>query len=172
MDKLNSSIPFFHVQEDFLIHVPRQRTKTKRFGDMDEILDLTSDDSDEETKTKPPPAASNKKPKEKREPSQRPPKKQVQCGWTRLECFRVEKGLLTFGWVTLYRPYAYDVIISLRPHFGGIGLRVNAVVSDVPAADHKRVQGNGFIPQHGSAMTSMHKVYNIKIHLSHPQSRK
>ena len=100
MDKLNSLIPFFRVQEDFLIHVPRQRTKTKRFGDMDEILDLTSDDSDEETKTKPPPAASNKKPKEKREPSQRPPKKQVQCGWTRLECFRVEKGLLTFGWAT------------------------------------------------------------------------
>ena len=35
----------------------------------------------------------------------------------------------------------------------------NAVVRDVPAADHKRVQGNGFCPQHGGAMTSMHKVY-------------
>ena len=52
------------------------------------------------------------------------------------------------------------VIISLRPHLEDIGLCVNAVVSDVPAADHKRVQGNnGFCPQHGGMMTSMHKVY-------------
>ena len=59
------------------------------------------------------------------------------------------------------RPYAYDVIISLRHHLGDIhvGLRVNAVVRDLPAADHKRVQGNGFCPQHGGAMTSVHKVY-------------
>ena len=48
----------------------------------------------------------------------------------------------------------------MRPHLGDIGLRINAVVSDVPAADHKRVQGNGFYPQHGGAMTSIHKVYN------------
>ena len=27
------------------------------------------------------------------------------------------------------------------------------------AADHKHVQSNGFDPQHGGAMTSMHKVY-------------
>ena len=32
----------------------------------------------------------------------------------------------------------HDVIISLHPHLGDIGLHVNAVVSDVPAADHKR----------------------------------
>ena len=45
------------------------------------------------------------------------------------------------------RPHAYDVIISLRSHLGDIGLRVNAVVSDVPAADHKHVQGNiGLLP--------------------------
>ena len=43
-----------------------------------------------------------------------------------------------------YRPYAYDVIISLRPLLGNIGLHVNAIVSDVPAADHKHIQGNGF----------------------------
>ena len=40
-----------------------------------------------------------------------------------------------------------------------VGLRVNVVVSDVPAADHKRVQDNGFCPQHGGTMMSMHKVY-------------
>ena len=48
-----------------------------------------------------------------------------------------------------YRPHAYDVIISFHPHLGAIGLRLNPVVSDVPAADHKRVQGIGFYPQHG-----------------------
>ena len=57
-------------------------------------------------------------------------------------------------------PYAYDVIISLRPPLGGIhvGLHINAVVRNVPVADHKRVQSNGLYPQHGGAMTSMHKV--------------
>ena len=56
------------------------------------------------------------------------------------------------------RPYAYDVTISLHPHLGDLGLRVNAVVGDVPAADHKRLQDNGFVPQHGGTMTSMHEV--------------
>ena len=68
------------------------------------------------------------------------------------------KNLLLL-WIVLNRHHAYDIIISLRPHLGAIGLRVYAVVSDVPAADHKRVQGNGFVPQHDGAMTSMHKVY-------------
>ncbi|XP_041454100.1 chromodomain-helicase-DNA-binding protein 8-like isoform X2 [Lytechinus variegatus] len=84
-------------KEDFIIDVPRQRTKTKRFGGMDEVLDMTSDESEDERPTKPQ-TNTTKKTKEKREPSQRPPKKQMPCGWTRLECFRVEKGLLTFGW--------------------------------------------------------------------------
>ena len=44
--------------------------------------------------------------------------------------------------------------------WGLIGLRVNAVVRNVPVADHKRVQSNGLYPQHGGMMTSMHdKVY-------------
>ena len=57
------------------------------------------------------------------------------------------------------RPYAYDVIILLRPPLGYIGLRVNTVVRNVPVVDHKRVQSNGLNPQHGGAMTSMHKIY-------------
>ena len=73
-----------------------------------------------------------------------------QLSWQQLEfCFLIG-----------YRPYAYDIIITLGPHLEDIGLRVIAVVSDVPAADHKRVQGNGFVPQHGSAM-SVHKICNI-----------
>ena len=61
--------------------------------------------------------------------------------------------------ITTYRPYAYDVIISLRPHLGDIGLSVNAVVRDVPAADHKCVQGNVFCPRHAGEVTSVYKVY-------------
>ena len=58
------------------------------------------------------------------------------------------------------RPYAYDVIISLRPHFGDIGLHVNAGVGDVPATDHKRVQDSGFCPQHGS-IRSIHLLLSM-----------
>ena len=58
----------------------------------------------------------------------------------------------------LYRPYAYDVIISWRPPppppLGLIGLRVNALLRSVPLADHKRVQS--FDSQHGAGMTTMH----------------
>ena len=43
--------------------------------------------------------------------------------------------------------------------WGTIGSRVNTFVRDMPGADHKRVQGNSLYPQHGAAMTSMHKVY-------------
>ena len=56
----------------------------------------------------------------------------------------------------------------MAPSLGGqysIGLRVKAVVRKVPVrvvADHKRVQSNGFDPQHSGAMTSMHKVYSAK----------
>ena len=65
---------------------------------------------------------------------------------------------MIFPWKN--RPYVYDVIILLHPHFGDIGLCVNTVVSDVPAADHKHEQGNyGFVPQHGGTMMSMHKAY-------------
>ena len=78
-------------------------------------------------------------------------------------CMRAVMAKWTRQWTSSnrsqYRPYAYDIIISLRPHLGDIELPVNAVVSNVPAADHKRVQGNGFCPQHGGAVTSMHRVY-------------
>ena len=58
--------------------------------------------------------------------------------------------------------HIYDVMISFRPPLGDIGLhvRVNAVVRNVPVADHKRIQSNGLYPQHGGTMTSMHKIYN------------
>uniref|UniRef100_A0ABM0GXF5 Chromodomain-helicase-DNA-binding protein 7-like n=1 Tax=Saccoglossus kowalevskii TaxID=10224 RepID=A0ABM0GXF5_SACKO len=61
-----------------IIHEPRRRKQTRRFGNLDEVLDFTSEsDSEEEAKVS---------------------KKQLQTGWTRVECFRVEKGLLTYGW--------------------------------------------------------------------------
>lgn len=57
---------------------PRQRKQTRRYGGND-MTELSS--SDEEVAPK----------------EEKPSKKQLQSGWTRLECFRVEKGLLTFG---------------------------------------------------------------------------
>ena len=80
-----------------------------------------------------------------------------------ISSFENQKGINDFIEFVLHgsrRPYAYDVIISLRPPLGGIGLRVNAVVRNVPFADHKRIQNNGLYPQHGGAMMSMHKVYS------------
>nr|XP_054750746.1 uncharacterized protein LOC129256610 [Lytechinus pictus] len=76
--------------------------KTNCFGGMDEVLDMTSDESEAERPTKPQTNTTTRRPK-KREPSLRPPKKQMPCGWTRLECFRVEKGVLTFGHMTRLR---------------------------------------------------------------------
>ena len=61
------------------------------------------------------------------------------------------------------RPYAYDVIISLRPPVGDYRITRESSCqrcARLPAADHKRVQGNGFVHQLGSTMMSMHKVYS------------
>lgn len=66
-------------KEDKIIMAPRQRKQTRRYGGND-MTELSS--SDEEVAPK----------------EEKPSKKQLQSGWTRLECFRVEKGLLTFGW--------------------------------------------------------------------------
>ena len=43
-----------------------------------------------------------------------------------------------------------------------MGLRVNAVVRNVPVTDHKRVQSNGLYPQHDGLMTPMHNVYGSR----------
>ena len=47
----------------------------------------------------------------------------------------------------------------MAPSLGVNVITRKAVVRNVPVADHERVQGNGFDPQHGCAQTSMHKVY-------------
>ncbi|PIK44556.1 putative chromodomain-helicase-DNA-binding protein 8-like isoform X3 [Apostichopus japonicus] len=67
-------------REEKIIMAPRQRKQTRRYGGND-MMELSSSEEDEVA------------PKE-----EKPSKKQLQSGWTRLECFRVEKGLLTFGW--------------------------------------------------------------------------
>ena len=62
----------------------------------------------------------------------------------------------------------------IAPSLGGIGLRVNEVVSDVPAADHKRIQGNGFVPQHGSRddVNAIKSIISKYICLTHKAGKK
>ena len=74
---------------------------------------------------------------------------------------KIKQVPYAYIWHLTNRPYAYDVMpfeeTEVRRRWGGggsIGLRVKAVVRNMPVADHKRVQGSGFDPQHGSAMTN------------------
>ena len=109
------SIPLLFYQENMVIDLPRQRKQTKRYGNMD-MVELTSSSSDSDQdgekdaggdEKKPPTTTKKssegggggKKGGKKKEPqvAEKPSKKQLQSGWTRLECFRVEKGLLTYG---------------------------------------------------------------------------
>ncbi|XP_038070305.1 chromodomain-helicase-DNA-binding protein 8-like isoform X2 [Patiria miniata] len=103
-------------KESHVINEPRKRKQTRRFGNMDEMVEFTSndDDSDDETPAAPPkkstqhkghkgastsggPSSGGPAPVVAMKPM-KPCKSQLQSGWTRLECFRVEKGLLTYGW--------------------------------------------------------------------------
>ena len=61
-----------------------------------------------------------------------------------------------------------SIIIYDLMYMGVNRITVNAVIRNVPVADHKRVQSNGLFSQHGSVMTSMHKVYyhvHEKVHV-------
>ena len=74
---------------------------------------------------------------------------------------------------TLYKEIWYNKLFSAAPidlhmtsslgvlPWGCIGLRVNAVVRNVPVADHKHVQSNGLYPQLGGVLISVHKIYEF-----------
>lgn len=91
----------FDTQEEKIIMAPRQRKQTRRYGGND-MMELSSSEEDEVA------------PKE-----EKPSKKQLQSGWTRLECFRVEKGLLTFGWEQNVKN-DYSVVLPLWYLFNGL----------------------------------------------------
>ena len=85
-----------------IIDAPRKRKQTSRYGNMD-MVNLSDTDSELDEKEGGGEkggggggGGSGGTSKQPREP-EKPSKKQLQSGWTRLECFRVEKGLLTYG---------------------------------------------------------------------------
>ena len=93
-----------------MINEPRKRKQTRRFGNLDEMVEFTSNDEDsDEDQPAPPKKAEQKGHKASSSAAAtagapavamkmvKPCKSQLQSGWTRLECFRVEKGLLTYG---------------------------------------------------------------------------
>ncbi|KAK3733995.1 hypothetical protein QZH41_009861 [Actinostola sp. cb2023] len=72
--KADLDMDYINNKDDRIIDVPRQRKQTKRYGNEDGDFEL-SDLEDEEEVIVPRRAA-----------------------WTRVECFRVEKNLLIYGW--------------------------------------------------------------------------
>ncbi|EDV21179.1 uncharacterized protein TRIADDRAFT_30634 [Trichoplax adhaerens] len=72
--KANLDMDDSKSKEGLILNEPRQRRQTKRYGTDDTIYDISDEDLDPDYT----------------------PKKQV--GWSRVECFRVEKYLLIYGW--------------------------------------------------------------------------
>ncbi|XP_022082169.1 chromodomain-helicase-DNA-binding protein 8-like [Acanthaster planci] len=113
--KAELDIEALKKRDSHVITEPRKRTQTRRFGNMDEMVEFTSndEDSDDDQLTAPPKKTMHRKGHKGSTASggasslatpvvamkpMKPCKNQLQSGWTRLECFRVEKGLLTYGW--------------------------------------------------------------------------
>ncbi|XP_071784653.1 chromodomain-helicase-DNA-binding protein 9-like [Asterias amurensis] len=98
-------------RESHVINEPRKRKQTRRFGNLDEMVEFTSNDEDSDDEQPAPPKKAEQKGHKASSSATatagapavaikmvKPCKSQLQSGWTRLECFRVEKGLLTYGW--------------------------------------------------------------------------
>lgn len=68
---------FLFVQDNRIIDAPRQRKQTKRYGNEDGDFELSDLDLEEDEEAPLPRRSS----------------------WTRVECFRVEKNLLIYGYV-------------------------------------------------------------------------
>lgn len=68
---------FFFKQDNRIIDAPRQRKQTKRYGNEDGDFELSDLDLEEDEEAPLPRRSS----------------------WTRVECFRVEKNLLIYGYV-------------------------------------------------------------------------
>ncbi|XP_067128566.1 LOW QUALITY PROTEIN: chromodomain-helicase-DNA-binding protein 7-like [Centruroides vittatus] len=111
--KANLDVDELKNRNDLIIQEPRRRTQTRRFGADDHMLDLSelesSDDDDESISTRTRGArgrGSRTGPTRGRgSRNRRLFDREIDDGfdeatgnWSRGECFKVEKGLLTFGW--------------------------------------------------------------------------
>uniref|UniRef100_T1J482 DNA helicase n=1 Tax=Strigamia maritima TaxID=126957 RepID=T1J482_STRMM len=102
--KADIDLDEMNAKNDLIVHEPRRRVQTRRFGNEDGVLELSeiesSDDDDSITSSR---TGRNLK-KSRRSRRRRDDRDDdMDCYgsmgmWTRSECFKVEKGLLTFGW--------------------------------------------------------------------------
>ncbi|KPM07329.1 Kismet-like protein, partial [Sarcoptes scabiei] len=107
--KANFDVDELKNRNELIVQEPRRRTQTKRFGADDAVLDIsdldTSTDEEEaismRTRGSRNRVSSSKKRRKGRiyDPEgDEDYAHEIGFGWTRSEFFKVEKGLLTFGW--------------------------------------------------------------------------
>lgn len=107
--KANFDLDELKNRNELIVQEPRRRTQTKRFGADDAMLDIseldTSTDEEEaismRTRGSRSRCVSSKKRRRGRNydpENDEDYAQEIGFGWTRSEFFKVEKGLLTFGW--------------------------------------------------------------------------
>ena len=105
--KANFDLDELKNRNELIVQEPRRRTQTKRFGADDAVLDIseldTSTDEEEAISMRTRGGRARVTKKRKRGRNYDPENdedyaQEIGFGWTRSEFFKVEKGLLTFGW--------------------------------------------------------------------------
>lgn len=105
--KANFDVDELKNRNELIVQEPRRRTQTKRFGADDAVLDISELDTstdEEEAISMRTRGSKNRVSKKKRKGRFYDPEhdedyaQEIGFGWTRSEFFKVEKGLLTFGW--------------------------------------------------------------------------
>ncbi|KAJ6220331.1 hypothetical protein RDWZM_006143 [Blomia tropicalis] len=105
--KANFDIDELKNRNELIVQEPRRRTQTKRFGADDavmEISDLDTSTDEEEAISMRTRGSRNRPLKKRRKGRNYDPEhdedyaQEIGFGWNRSEFFRVEKGLLTYGW--------------------------------------------------------------------------
>jgi len=111
--KANFDVDELKGRNDLIVQEPRRRTQTKRFGADDALVDMSelesSDEDEDSVSTRTRGGARGRMPKGKKGKKgrgggydrERDEDYMGEFGpgnWSRAECFKVEKGLLTFGW--------------------------------------------------------------------------
>ena len=110
--KANLDVDELKGRNELIVQEPRRRTQTKRFGADDSVLDMSeleSSDEDDDSvsmrtrggRCRLPKGKKNRKGRGGGYERERDEDYLQEFGpgnWTRAECYKVEKGLLTFGW--------------------------------------------------------------------------
>jgi chromodomain-helicase-DNA-binding protein 7 len=111
--KANFDVDELKGRNELIVQEPRRRTQTKRFGADDAVLDMSelesSDEDDDSVSMRTRGGRNSRLPKGKkgkkgrgggyeRERDEDYMQEFGPGNWTRAECYKVEKGLLTFGW--------------------------------------------------------------------------